>query len=183
LCDGAQVANFYAIFWVLYFQRAACSTFQTCILNSHQDHIKYRSMVDIQSATAEIRRGKKEERRRNGNGNIMSASATQGGHKQPLHASNYIDSFIKYSGESYKSINRSISIRLITGMSERKPTMLNTTHTRSQIVTSMMFRSKSKQVCIKRFAGRRCHESLFHTHCCKTLHISKFQEHYEPGPL
>jgi len=36
------------------------------------------SMVDIQSATAEIRRGKKEETGQN----IMSASATQGGHKK-----------------------------------------------------------------------------------------------------
>jgi len=26
----------------------------------------------------------------------------------------------------------------------------------------MMFRSKSKQVCIKRFRGCWCHESLFH---------------------
>ena len=58
-------------------------TFQTCILNSRQDHIMCRSMVDIQSATAEIRRGKKEERRRNKQDeNIMSASATQGGHKK-----------------------------------------------------------------------------------------------------
>jgi len=31
LCDGAQMA----IFCILYFQRAACSKFQTCILNSH----------------------------------------------------------------------------------------------------------------------------------------------------
>jgi len=31
LCDGAQMA----IFCILYYQRAACSTFQTCILNSH----------------------------------------------------------------------------------------------------------------------------------------------------
>jgi len=30
-CNGAQMANF----CVLYFQRAACSTFQTCILNLH----------------------------------------------------------------------------------------------------------------------------------------------------
>jgi len=30
LCDGAEIA----IFCVLYFQRAAYSTFQTCILNS-----------------------------------------------------------------------------------------------------------------------------------------------------
>jgi len=40
-------------------------------------------MVDIQSATAEIRRGKEEERRKKEpqDENIMSASATQGGHK------------------------------------------------------------------------------------------------------
>jgi len=31
VCDGAEMA----IFCVLYFQRAACNTFQTCILNSH----------------------------------------------------------------------------------------------------------------------------------------------------
>jgi len=43
------------------------------------------SMVDIQSATADIRRGKKEERRRKKkpqDENITSASATQGGHKK-----------------------------------------------------------------------------------------------------
>ena len=34
LCDGAQTAIF-GDFCVLYFQQAACSTFQTCILNSH----------------------------------------------------------------------------------------------------------------------------------------------------
>jgi len=44
-------------------------------------------MVDIQSATAEIRRGikkkKEEERRKKPQGeNIMSESATQGGHKK-----------------------------------------------------------------------------------------------------
>jgi len=59
-------------FCVLYFQRAARSTFQTCILNSHEGHTMYRSMVDIQSATAEIRRGKKEERKKKPQGkNIM----------------------------------------------------------------------------------------------------------------
>jgi len=31
LCDDVQMVNF----CILYFQRAACSTFQTCILNSH----------------------------------------------------------------------------------------------------------------------------------------------------
>jgi len=43
-------------------------------------------MVDIQSATAEIRRGKKidrkkERKKKPQDENIMSASATQGGHK------------------------------------------------------------------------------------------------------
>jgi len=52
-------------FCVLHFQRAARSTFQTCILNSHQGHAMCRSMVDIQSAAAEIRRGKKKEKDRN----------------------------------------------------------------------------------------------------------------------
>ena len=37
-------------------------------------------MVDIQSATAEIRRGKKKKNKLQDK-NIMSASATQGGHK------------------------------------------------------------------------------------------------------
>jgi len=46
------------------FQRAACSTFQTCILNLHQGHTMCGSMVDIQSPTAEIRRGKKKEERK-----------------------------------------------------------------------------------------------------------------------
>ena len=45
------------------------------------------SMVDIQSATAEIRRGKKKKKDRKKkpqDENIMSASATQGDHnKQP----------------------------------------------------------------------------------------------------
>ena len=40
------------------------------------------SMADIQSAAAEIRRGKKERKKKKPPGkNIMSASATQGGHK------------------------------------------------------------------------------------------------------
>ena len=43
------------------------------------------SMVDIQSAVAEIRRGIKkmiEDRKKSQGKNIMSASATQGGHKE-----------------------------------------------------------------------------------------------------
>jgi len=40
------------------------------------------SMVDIQSAAAEIRRGIKKERKKPQGKNIMSASATQGGHNK-----------------------------------------------------------------------------------------------------
>ena len=40
------------------------------------------SMVDIQSATAEMRRGKKRKKKKLQDKNIMSASATQGGHKK-----------------------------------------------------------------------------------------------------
>jgi len=62
LCDGVEMA----IFCVLYFQWAACSTFQTCILNSHLGHTMCAGMVDIHSAAAEIRQGiKKKEYRRN----------------------------------------------------------------------------------------------------------------------
>jgi len=42
-------------------------------------------MVDIQSATAEIRRGNKTDKRRKKkpqDDNIISASATEGGHKK-----------------------------------------------------------------------------------------------------
>jgi len=42
-------------------------------------------MADTQSATAEIRRRKKEDRKKKPQGkNIMSASATQGGHNKQL---------------------------------------------------------------------------------------------------
>ena len=64
------------IICVLYFQRAVCSTFQTCVLNSHWGHTMCGSMVDIQSAAAEIRRGKKEDRKKPQSKNIMSTSAT-----------------------------------------------------------------------------------------------------------
>jgi len=58
------------------------------------------SMVDIQPATAEIRRGKKEERKKKPQDeNIMSASARQGGHKKynltnkQIHQSDYSTSY------------------------------------------------------------------------------------------
>jgi len=51
-------------------------------------------MVDIQSAAAEIRRGKKEDRRKKPQGkNIMSASATQGGHKQKSQKYRFANNF------------------------------------------------------------------------------------------
>jgi len=50
-----------------------------------------RSMVDIQSANAEIRRGRKEEDRRKNIMSANSASATQGDHKKPVdHARNAV---------------------------------------------------------------------------------------------
>ena len=55
--------RFWRLFCVLHFQRAACSRFQTCILNSHQGHTMCGSMLDIQSTAAEIRRGKKERKK------------------------------------------------------------------------------------------------------------------------
>ena len=62
--DGEQMAIICVIFCVLYFQRAACSTFQTC---------------------GQLRLGEEkkkiEDRRNHRAKNIMSASATQGGHK------------------------------------------------------------------------------------------------------
>ena len=68
-------------FCVLYLQRVA---FLQHILDLHlMFHTMCASMVDIQSSTAEIRRGKKErkiEEETTGQ-NIMSASATQGSHK------------------------------------------------------------------------------------------------------
>jgi len=41
-----------------------------------------RSMVDVQSAAAKIKRGKKKDRKKPQGQNIMSACARQGGHKQ-----------------------------------------------------------------------------------------------------
>jgi len=45
-------------------------------------HHVWRYMVDIESATAENRLGKKDRRKKPQDKNIMSASATQGGHKK-----------------------------------------------------------------------------------------------------
>ena len=61
----------FAVFCVLCFQRAALSRFQTCVLNSHCGHIMCGSMADIQSATAEIRRGKKETKNKRQGKNII----------------------------------------------------------------------------------------------------------------
>jgi len=63
LCDGAKMAIFCVLY--RYFQQATCSTFQTRILNLHYGHTMCGSMADIQSPTAEIRRGKKRKKDRN----------------------------------------------------------------------------------------------------------------------
>jgi len=46
-------------------------------------------MVDIQSAAAEIRRGIKKDGKKSQGKNIMSASATQGGHKKEITGQKY----------------------------------------------------------------------------------------------
>ena len=63
-CAMVRRWRFLHHFCVLYFQRAACRIFQTCILNSHQGHTMCGSMLDIQSAAAEIRRGIKKRRQK-----------------------------------------------------------------------------------------------------------------------
>jgi len=83
-CGWCPDVDFLAIFCILYFQRAAYSTFQTCILNS-KGHTMCGSMVNIQSPTAEIRRGIRKEERNHGK-NTMSASARQGGHNNNTNA-------------------------------------------------------------------------------------------------
>jgi len=56
--------EFLAIFCVVYFQQAACSTFQTCILNSHYGHTMCGGVVDTQFPTDENRRGKKKKKKK-----------------------------------------------------------------------------------------------------------------------
>jgi len=58
-------------------------------------------------------------------------------------------------------------------------------HIWSQIVTpaSMMFWSKSKQVCVKRFRGSSMSWIFVsYMHCCITLHISTFKAHDDWWP-
>jgi len=43
-CGMVPRWRFWRLFWVLHLQRAACSTFQTCILNSHKGHAMCRSI-------------------------------------------------------------------------------------------------------------------------------------------
>jgi len=62
-CSATICAIVPTIFLRPVFQLAACSTFQTCIINSHQGHTMCGSMVDSQSPTAEIRRAKKKKER------------------------------------------------------------------------------------------------------------------------
>ena len=65
-----------------------------------------RSMVDIQSAAAEIRRGIKKDRKKPQGKNIMPASATQGGHnnvKYHMGLSSHFES--RYSLFIYRTLN------------------------------------------------------------------------------
>jgi len=67
-----------------------------------------RSMVDIQSPTAEIRRGIKKDRKKPQGKNIMSASASQGGHKKSAAESHYIKTVIG------KVVVQSIAFRVVS---------------------------------------------------------------------
>jgi len=78
--DGAQMAIFNVVF-------VSCISSEPRAAFALRPHYVYGHvyicMVDIHSATAEIRRGKKEERKKEETTgqSIMFASATQGGHK------------------------------------------------------------------------------------------------------
>jgi len=84
LCDGAQMA----IFGEFLGSAFPASRVQH-ILDLHSkfalgSHHVSKYIIHIHSATAEINRGKKkiEDRKKQQDENIMSASATQGGHKK-----------------------------------------------------------------------------------------------------
>jgi len=87
LYDGAQMTNL----WRFLHPTLPASRVQP-ISDLHskfalRTHHVWKYMVDIQSATAEIRRGKKKKERKKKkpqDENIMSASATQGGHNNIL---------------------------------------------------------------------------------------------------
>jgi len=76
------------------------------------------SMVGIQCATAENRRGKKKEEETTGQ-NIMSASATQGGHKKhaqtnaAVHAefSNNFDIVLSFCKERKYCVHKGVHVR------------------------------------------------------------------------
>jgi len=90
--QSCQMVPRWRYFCVLYFQRVVCSTFHTCMLNSHWGHTMCVSIVDSQSAMTEIRWGRKGKKKKQDetriwkkkpqDGNIMSASVTQGDHNK-----------------------------------------------------------------------------------------------------
>ena len=87
-CEGAQMAIFRRFLRPVF---AASRVQHISDMHSKfalRPHHVWKYMVDIQSATAEIRRGKKKERNKQTkkpqNENIMYASATQGGHKERI---------------------------------------------------------------------------------------------------
>ena len=83
LCDGAQMA----IIWVLHFQRATCSTIQTMhskfALRSH--HVWKYGRHPISNRCDWARNKPRRRRRKKEDKNIMSASATQGGHNNECY--------------------------------------------------------------------------------------------------
>jgi len=95
-------------------------------------------------------------------------------YKLLLHASNYIASFIRHSGESYKWT-------CFQSLHHQHPHMISDGHTTCQWCSAG---SKSNQVCIKPF--RRSSMSwifVSYTHCCITPQINKFKAHDDPSQL
>ena len=63
-CAMVTKWRIFSDFWSCISSEVRAAHFQTCILNLHKGHTMCGSMVDIQSLTAEIRRGKKKKKER-----------------------------------------------------------------------------------------------------------------------
>jgi len=64
LCDGAQMAIFRVIFASCIFSEPRAAHYMHSEFALRPHHAACGSMIDIQSATAEIRRGKKESKKK-----------------------------------------------------------------------------------------------------------------------
>jgi len=99
--------------------------------------------------------------------------------KYPYMHLNYIESLVNHINEhSVRSCVQSVH--------HQHAHMISDGHTTGQSHRQWRpGRSESKfaNFASSIFTGRQYHESLFHTHCRITPQISKFNAHYDPGPL